>query len=130
MHIHIILLLTFANNSFRFGIISVCWIIDHPFIWSSMDRIKFIKKMHRICKIQHALRTIVDIKLEKQFAQVHWKEKVEHPVLLKILKKQLQPDSSIKHYKDYVDILRFHNAVYSHYNEKEYKNLRPKVQLF
>ncbi|GAU27199.1 hypothetical protein TSUD_107900 [Trifolium subterraneum] len=49
------------------GITSLCSIVGHPFIWSSMDRIGFVKKMYIKCKNDLATYNLIDKGLRKMF---------------------------------------------------------------
>ncbi|WJX17742.1 hypothetical protein P8452_07619 [Trifolium repens] len=102
------------------------WIVDHPFMWSSTERILFMKELGSLHKAQRK----ITVKLGKYlfnncFGHKNpWTSLVKDALLVAILKK---PDSSnIARYDDEKaeGIIRFFGACYSHANEPEYQSQR------
>jgi hypothetical protein len=95
----------------------------HPYFWSSVDRISFIKSFYQQCKTNK-----IDV---SGYLYLPWTGRIstlkhEEPVLYNIF--DYQNLSGKKPYVDGIDIARYFNAVYSHYNDICYQGIR-RVQV-
>ncbi|XP_074286899.1 uncharacterized protein LOC141612088 [Silene latifolia] len=103
------------------------FLLDHPYFWTIGEKIDFCFKLRKLIKTDTVYVAIEKV-LQTLGLFKNWNTVIVEGVYHKVLDK---PNKSgyLSKYRTSVDIVRFFYAVYTHINEKEYKDLRGKKKL-
>ncbi|KAL6508626.1 hypothetical protein OROGR_023337 [Orobanche gracilis] len=111
--------------------------IDHPYFWTTVERVAFPYRLHRVVKRENLRRAIEKAITEFTDVYLRWWQILEGPYRELYRKSQSDPEGlseelqsqqalprgyiKLGSYETSVDIIRFYNAVYTHIKDSEYR---------